>query len=68
LLLAEREGQLSWGRVQSLRDVIAGSVGRRQPSDVSLFKSVGLAIEDVATAAAVLELAQARGAGQQLPD
>ncbi|TMD15703.1 MAG: ornithine cyclodeaminase family protein, partial [Chloroflexi bacterium] len=50
------------------RDVVAGSAGVRQPSDVSLFKSVGLAIEDVATGAAVLELAQARGAGQQLPD
>ena len=68
LLLAELEGQLSWGRVHSLRDVVAGSASVRQPSDVSLFKSVGLAIEDVATGAAVLELAQARGAGQQLPD
>jgi ornithine cyclodeaminase/alanine dehydrogenase-like protein (mu-crystallin family) len=68
LLLAEREGQLNWGRVRSLRDVVAGSAGTRQPSDVTLFKSVGLAIEDVAAGAAVLELAQARGAGQQLPD
>jgi ornithine cyclodeaminase/alanine dehydrogenase-like protein (mu-crystallin family) len=68
LLLAEREGQLNWGRVHSLRDVLAGSAGGRQPSDVTLFKSVGLAIEDVAAGAAVLELAQARGAGQQLPD
>jgi len=68
LLLAEREGQLSWGRVHSLRDVVAGSAGGRQPSDVTLFKSVGLAIEDVATGATVLELARARGAGQQLPD
>jgi len=68
LLLAEREGQLNWGRVHSLREVVAGSTGSRQPSDVTLFKSVGLAIEDVAAGAAVLELAQARGAGQQLPD
>jgi len=68
LLLAEREGQLNWGRVHSLRDVIGGSAIGRQPSDVTLFKSVGLAIEDVAAGAAVLELAQTRGAGQQLPD
>jgi len=68
LLLAEREGQLNWGRVHSLRDVVAGSAGGRQASDVSLFKSVGLAIEDVAAGAAVLELARERGAGQQLPD
>lgn len=68
LLLAEREGQLNWARVHSLRDVVTGSTGSRQPSDVTLFKSVGLAIEDVAAGAAVLELAQARGVGQQLPD
>jgi ornithine cyclodeaminase/alanine dehydrogenase-like protein (mu-crystallin family) len=68
LLLAEREGQLNWSRIHSLRDVIAGSVGGRQPSDVTIFKSVGLAIEDVAAGAAVLELAQAQGIGQRLPD
>src|SRR5205807_3853629 len=40
LLLAEREGQLSWGRVHSLRDVVAGSAGGgRPPSDVTLCKS-----------------------------
>jgi len=66
--MAEREGQLNWARVHSLRDVVAGSTGSRQPNDVSLFKSVGLAIEDVAAAAAVLELAEAQGIGQRLPD
>jgi ornithine cyclodeaminase/alanine dehydrogenase-like protein (mu-crystallin family) len=68
LLLATREGQLNWARVHSLRDVVVGSTGSRQPSDVTLFKSVGLAIEDVAAGAAVLELAEARGLGQRLPD
>ena len=68
LLLAEHEGRLSWARVHSLRDIVAGSTGSRQPSDVTLFKSVGLAIEDVAAGAAVLELAEAQGVGQKLPD
>ena len=68
LLLAEREGQLGWGRVHSLREVVAGATGHRQPSDVTLFKSVGLAIEDVAAGAAVLKLAEARGIGLRLPD
>jgi ornithine cyclodeaminase/alanine dehydrogenase-like protein (mu-crystallin family) len=68
LLLAEYEGLLNWARVHSLRDVVAGSTGSRQPSDVSLFKSVGLAIEDVAAGAAVLELAESRGVGQRIPD
>ena len=68
LLIAEHEGQLSWARVHSLRDVVAGSTGGRQPSDVTLFKSVGLAIEDVAAGAAVLALAEARGVGQKISD
>jgi ornithine cyclodeaminase/alanine dehydrogenase-like protein (mu-crystallin family) len=68
LLLAEREGQMNWARVHSLRDVVTGSTGSRQPSDITLFKSVGLALEDVAAGAAVLDLAQARGVGERLPD
>jgi alanine dehydrogenase len=68
LLLAEGEGQLSWARVHSLRDAIAGSTGTRQPSAITLFKSVGLAIEDVAAGAAVLQLAETQGVGLRLPD
>ncbi len=68
LILAEREGLLGWGRVHSLRDVVAGATGHRQPSDLTLFKSVGLAIEDVAAGAAMLQLAEARGVGTRLPD
>jgi ornithine cyclodeaminase/alanine dehydrogenase-like protein (mu-crystallin family) len=68
LILAEREGLLSWGRVNSLRDVVAGKIGQRQPSDVTVFKSVGLAIEDVAAGSVVLQLAVARGIGLRLPD
>lgn len=68
LILAEREGQMSWGRVHSLRDVVAGGTGQRQPSDVTVFKSVGLAIEDVAAGSVVLQVAEARGVGVQLPD
>jgi len=68
LILAEREGQMSWGGVHSLRDVVAGGTGQRQPSDVTVFKSVGLAIEDVAAGAVVLQLAESRGVGLHLPD
>jgi ornithine cyclodeaminase/alanine dehydrogenase-like protein (mu-crystallin family) len=68
LILAEREGQMSWGRVRSLREVVAGTTGQRQPSDVSVFKSVGLAIEDVAAGSLVLQLAESRGVGLRLPD
>jgi alanine dehydrogenase len=66
LLLAERDGRLDWGRVESLRDIVAGAGPERVAGEITLFKSVGLAIEDVATGAAVLELAERNGVGQLL--
>jgi ornithine cyclodeaminase/alanine dehydrogenase len=45
-------------------DVITGVVpGRRSPREITLFKSVGMAIEDVATAAFAYEQALAAGVG-----
>jgi len=67
LLLAEAEGRLDWGRVHSLREVTAGSVKRTGPHEITLFKSVGLALEDIAVAATVLERARSRGIGEHLP-
>jgi ornithine cyclodeaminase/alanine dehydrogenase-like protein (mu-crystallin family) len=47
-----------------LCDVVAGkAAGRRSPADVTLFKSLGMAIEDVACAALVYERARERGLG-----
>jgi ornithine cyclodeaminase len=37
-----------------LRDVVAGRAGRRDPGDVTIFKSVGLALEDLAVARAAV--------------
>ena len=68
LIMAEQEGLWKWAGVHSLREAVAGLVSRRQPSDVTLFKSVGLALEDVAVAAAVLELAEERQVGRRLSD
>ena len=51
----------------------AGGALRRAPlgdvraDAVTLFKSVGVAVQDVVTAAAVLEAAQRRGLGQLVP-
>lgn len=48
-----------------LCDVVAGSVpGRRSSTDVTLFKSLGIAIEDVACGALVYDRARERGLGQ----
>jgi ornithine cyclodeaminase/alanine dehydrogenase-like protein (mu-crystallin family) len=59
---------MSWGRVRSLRDLVAGGTDPRQPSDVTVFKSVGLAIEDVAAGSVVLQVAESHGIGIHLPD
>jgi alanine dehydrogenase len=62
---ALEEGSLKWADVHELGDVVIGRhPGRRQPQDVTLFKSVGIGLEDVAVAARVYETAQARGVGR----
>jgi ornithine cyclodeaminase/alanine dehydrogenase len=51
-----------------LCDVVAGiAEGRRSKQDVTLFKSLGMALEDVACAALVLGRARARGLGTLVP-
>jgi alanine dehydrogenase len=61
-------GVFDWSRAADLADVVAGkAVGRNNPQSVTLFKSVGLAIEDVALGGKLLELARASGAGTWLP-
>lgn len=57
---------LDWARVRELADCIAGQVGRADDEAVTLYKSVGLAIEDVAVAGRVYALAVERGMGEEL--
>jgi ornithine cyclodeaminase/alanine dehydrogenase len=48
----------------TLSDVVSGHVeARRSPDDITLFKSCGLAIEDLVTARLAYDLALERGAG-----
>jgi ornithine cyclodeaminase/alanine dehydrogenase-like protein (mu-crystallin family) len=61
-------GLLDWDRVWELGQVVAGQVsGRNAASDITLFESQGIALEDVAGAAHVFQRAQAEGAGVPLP-
>jgi ornithine cyclodeaminase/alanine dehydrogenase-like protein (mu-crystallin family) len=54
--------------MDELGAVVCGKVpGRQRPDEVTLFKSNGLAIEDVAVAAKVLERAKALALGIQVP-
>ncbi len=57
-----------WARVADLGEILAGRrPARENPDQITLFKSNGIAIEDVVTAARVYELAVARGIGGNLP-
>jgi len=53
--------------VGELADVVTGKIkGRTSNSDVTLFKSVGIALEDVAVARTVYELAIRKGLGREI--
>jgi ornithine cyclodeaminase/alanine dehydrogenase-like protein (mu-crystallin family) len=61
-------GAVEWSNMHELADVVAGrDTGRKTPESITLFKSVGLAIEDVALAARLVELAEKEGLGRRLP-
>jgi ornithine cyclodeaminase/alanine dehydrogenase len=62
---ALEEGSIHWADVHELGQVIVGRyTGRAHPQDVTLFKSLGIAVEDVAVAARVYAKAQAAGVGR----
>ena len=61
-------GVLQWSQIRDLADVIVGRIhARTNPSDVTLFKSLGIALEDVAVGMAVYRAARERGAGREVP-
>ena len=62
---ALEDGSIHWADVHELGQVIVGRyTGRAHPQDVTLFKSLGIAIEDVAVAGRVYAKAQAAGVGR----
>jgi alanine dehydrogenase len=64
---AVKSGVLHWSDVAELGAVLVGKAqGRETPADVTLFKSVGLAIEDVVTAARVYKAAKEQGVGREI--
>ena len=56
------DGSIHWTDIRELGQIIAGrQKGRERPEDITLFKSVGVALEDVAVGQRVLEKAKQAG-------
>jgi alanine dehydrogenase len=67
LLIPVSKSLLRWDWVHELAEVVAGRVrGRESAEDITLFKSLGIAIEDVAVAAFVYERARKVGSGKEI--
>lgn len=68
LIFAHETRRLAWERVVPLAAIVGGRVpGRENPEQVTIFKSLGVAIEDIAVAALVYEKAKAQNVGQEIP-
>ncbi len=67
LLHAVERGVLTWESLVELGRIVDGQIpGRRTDRDITLFKSLGIALEDVAVSQAVYELAKQRGMGERI--
>lgn len=61
-------GKLAWSDIRELGDLVTGKAkGRTSPSDITLFKSLGIALEDVAFGELLYQRALAAGVGQRMP-
>lgn len=67
LIIPIGEGHFDWSRVSELADVVVGSAPCRQSMDeMTLYKGVGIALEDLATAGLVYRLAREQGIGEEI--
>lgn len=66
ILIPIKEGRFNKNDIYAeLGEIISGvKPGREQPDEITLFKSVGLAIEDAATAKLIYETASKKGVGK----
>jgi alanine dehydrogenase len=61
-------GRLKWQDIVELGDLMTGkAAGRRGPADITLFKSLGIALEDIAFADLICRRGAERGAGKPMP-
>jgi alanine dehydrogenase len=63
-----KKDQARWNSVIELSEIVSGQLpGRLSAEQVTLFKSNGIATEDVAVGARIYELAKSRGVGRDFP-
>lgn len=68
LVKAAERGIIAWDQVREIGAVAAGAIaGRQEERDITLFKSLGVAMEDVALSARLYEIARERGVGLEVP-
>jgi alanine dehydrogenase len=68
LIIAFHGDEICWTGVKKLSEVVAGKAsGRTSDSEMTLFKSNGIASWDLAVAMKVYALARERGLGRELP-
>jgi len=67
LVQALEEVSLRWTEVHELNQVVVGKYpGRHHPEDITLFKSIGLGLEDVAIASRIYAKAKAASVGREI--
>lgn len=68
LIAAVETGKLSWDTLPEIGEVMAGRVpGRAGKDDITLYESHGMGLQDIYTAARLVELARSRKVGTELP-
>jgi alanine dehydrogenase len=62
------ENAARWTGVRELAEIVSGKLpGRNGPTDITLFKSNGIATWDIAVAARIFERAERDGVGRRIP-
>lgn len=68
LIAAVETGRLSWDTLPEIGEVLVGkAAGRATKDDITLYESHGMGIQDIYTAAKLVELARSRNIGTVLP-
>lgn len=68
LIAAAETGRINWDTLTEIGEVIAGRMpGRANKDDITLYESHGMGIQDLYTAAKLVELARSSSVGTALP-